>query len=104
MNNHPDGREQEQERREALETVRQITNEQEGISSTRNNRDYIFDTKRENGYTGTIWSRLEIPGGQFDPRGRDLSWNYSDATMSDEGSYLVATSGPDGNTVVNQKR
>ena len=103
LDNHPDDREQEWERREALETVRQLTNGQEGISPTRNNRDYIFDTKRENGYTGTSWSRSEIPSGQFDPRGRDLSWDYSDATMSYEGSYLVATCGPDGNTVVTRR-
>ena len=82
LNICPDGGEQEQERREALETVQQLTNGKEGISSTRNNRDYTFDTRRENGYTGTSWSRLEIPGGQFDPRGRDLSWDYSDATVS----------------------
>ena len=54
LNICPDDGEQEWERREALETVRQITNRQEGISPTRNNRDYIFDTKRENGYTGVV--------------------------------------------------
>ena len=103
LNNRPDGREQEWERRETLETVRQLTNGQEGISPTRNNRDYTFDTRRENAYTGTSWSRLEIPGGQFDPRERDLSWDYSDATMNHEGSFLVATSGPDGNTGVTRR-
>ena len=102
-NIHPDGGEQERERREALETVWQLTNGQEETSPTRNNRDYAFDTRRENGFTGTGWSRLETPGGQFDPRGRDLSWDYSDATMSYEGSYLVATSGPDTNTVVTRR-
>ena len=103
MNICPNGEEQEQERREALETVWQLTNGQEEISPTRNIRDYTFDTRRENGFTVTGWSRLEIPGGQFDPRGRDLSWDYSDATMSYEGSYLVATSGPDENTIVTRR-
>ena len=102
LNNHPDGREQGWERREALETGHQLTNGQEGISPTRNNRDYTFDTRRENGYTGTGWSGSEIPSGQFNPRGRDLSWDNSDATMSYEGNYLVATSGLDGNSC-NQK-
>ena len=32
-----------------------------------------------------------------------MSWDYSDATMNYEGSYLVATSGPDGNTVVTRR-
>ena len=52
---------------------------------------------------GTGWSRLETPGEQFDPRGRNLSWEYSDATVSYEGSYLVVTSGSDGNTVKEDK-
>ena len=103
LNVHPDDGEQERERREASETVWQLTSRQEETSPIRNNRGYTFDTRRENGYTGTSWSRLEIPGGQFDPRGRDLSWDYSDATMSLEGSYLVATSGSDGNTVVTRR-
>ena len=57
--------------REALETVRQLTNGQEETSLTRSNGDDAFDTRRENGFTGTGWSGLETPGGQFDPRGRD---------------------------------
>ena len=104
MNICPDGGEQGQERREALETVWQLTDRLEEISPTRNNRDYTFDTRRENGFTGTGLSRLETPGGQFDPRERDLSWDYSDAAMSYEGRYLVVTSGPDGNTVVTRRR
>ena len=31
---------------------------------------------------------------------RDRSWDYSDANISYEGSYLVATSGSNGNVVV----
>ena len=46
LNIHPDGGEQEWKRREALETVWQLTNRQEEISPTRNNRDYTFDNQK----------------------------------------------------------
>ena len=53
LNICPDGGVQEWERREALETVQQLTNGQEETSPIRNNRDYTFNTRRENGFTGT---------------------------------------------------
>ena len=92
---HPDSVEQEWEREEALKTVQQLTNGKGDTSPARNNGNY--------GFTGTDLGGLEAPNEQFDPRGRDLFWDYSDATMNYDGSYLVATSGPDWNTVVTRR-
>ena len=64
-----------------------------------------FCPKEGNGYSQADWDGLEQPNSQYDPRGRELSWDYSDVNISYEGSYLTATSGTNGNVVsgYNQK-
>ena len=46
---------------------------------------------------------LEQPSNRYDLRERDLSWDNSDATISYEGSYLVATIGLNGDVVVTRR-
>ena len=38
------------------------------------------------------WDRLELPDNHYEFREKDLSWDYSDANIPYEGSYLTATS------------
>ena len=38
------------------------------------------------------WDRLELPDNHYEFRGKDLLWDYSDANIPYEGSYLTATS------------
>ena len=52
--------------------------------------DPTFYPRGENRYFGTGWEGSEQLNNQYDPRGRDLSWDYSDANVSYEGSYLIA--------------
>ena len=48
--------------------------------------------KEESSCLETGWNRLELPNDHYDFKERDLSWDYSDANVSYEGSYLTATS------------
>ena len=68
-----------------------------------NFRGSTFCPKEENGYFEVGWDGLEQPSNRYDPRGRDLSWDYSDASISYEGSYLPATNGTNGNVVVTRR-
>ena len=65
--------------------------------------DSAFYPRGGKSYFGSGWVGLEQPSNQYDPRGRDLSWDFSDATISHEGSYLVVTSGSNGNVVVTSR-
>ena len=38
------------------------------------------------------WDRLEFPDNHYEFQAKDLSWDYSDANIPYEGSYLTATS------------
>ena len=38
------------------------------------------------------WDRLELPDNHYGFQEKDLSWDYSDANIPYEGSYLTATS------------
>ena len=49
---------------------------------------------RENTYLKTGWNRLESSDGQYTMKERNLSWDYSDANMSHEGSYLTTPEEP----------
>ena len=51
----------------------------------------------------TGWEGLEQSNSRYDLKGRDLSWDYSDANISYEGSYLVATNGSNGDLIVTRR-
>ena len=46
---------------------------------------------------------MEQPNSRNDLKGRDISWDYSDANISYEGSYLVATNGSNGDLIVTRR-
>ena len=66
-------------------------------------RDSAFYPRGGNTYFKPGWEGLEQPSNRYDLRGRDLSWDYSDAKISYEGSYLFATSGSNGDAVVTRR-
>ena len=63
-------------------------------------RDSVLYPRGGNTHFRPGWEGLEQPNNRYDLKGRDLSWDYSDATISYEGSYLVATSGLNGDVAV----
>ena len=68
-----------------------------------NSRDTAPYLRRGNSHFKSGWEGLEQPNGRYDLKGRDLSWDYSDANISYEGSYLVATSGSNGDLMVTRR-
>ena len=70
------------------------------MTSKQNLKGTTFCPKEESNYFGTGWDGLEQPSNEYDSRGRDLSWDYSNANIPYEGSYLTATSKMGGNVVV----
>ena len=66
-------------------------------------RDSALYPRGGNTYFRLGWEGLEQPSNRYDLKGRDLSWDYSDATISYEGSYLVATSGSNGDVIVTRR-
>ena len=56
-----------------------------------------------NSHFKTGWEGLEQPNGRYGLKGRDLSWDYSDANISYEGSYLIGTSGLNGDLIVTRR-
>ena len=49
----------------------------------------------------TGWDRLKLSDNQYDSKERDLSWDYSDANIPYEGSYLTTTSETSKNVTTN---
>ena len=68
-----------------------------------NSRDIAPYLRGGNSHFKSGWGGLEQPNGRYDLKGRDLSWDYSDANISYEGGYLVATSGSNGNVIVTRR-
>ena len=99
----PDSGERGQEREEALEAVQEITKGNEEITPMQSFRDSALYPRGGNTYFRSGWERLEQPSNRYDLRRRDLSWDYSDASLSYECSYLVATSGLNGDVVVTRR-
>ena len=66
------------------------------MTPMQNSRDTAPYPRGGNTHFKSSWEGLEQPNSRCDLKGRDLSWDYSDATISYEGSYLVATSGSNG--------
>ena len=73
------------------------------MTSKQNSRDTAPYPRGGNSHFKSGWEGLEQPNGRYDLKGRDLSWDYSDANISYEGSYLVATSGSNGDVIVTRR-
>ena len=99
----PDSGERGQEREEVLKAVQEITKGNEEVIPIQNSRDTAPYLRGENSHFKSGWEGLEQPNGRYDLKGRDLSWDYSDANISYEGSYLVATSGSNGDVIVTRR-
>ena len=88
----PDSGERGQERAELLRTVKEITRGKEEIVSRQDLEGTMIYPKEESNCLKTGWDRLELPDNHYEFREKDLSWDYSDANIPYEGSYLTATS------------
>ena len=88
----PDSGERGQEREELLKTVKEITKGKGEIVSRQDLKGTMTYPKEESSCLETGWDRLELPNNHYDFKERDLSWDYSDANIPYEGSYLTATS------------
>ena len=100
----PDSGERGQEREEVLNVVQEITKGNGEVNPIQNSRDTAPYRGGGNSHFKSGWEGLEQPNGRYDLGGRDLSWGYSDANISCEGSYLVATSRLNGDLIVTKRR
>ena len=60
--------------------------------------------REESNYLEMAWDGLELPDNQYGFKERDLSWDYSDANIPDEGSYLTTTSERGRNVTMSERR
>ena len=100
---HPDSGERGRKREEVLKAVQEITKgsgEKVPIQNSRGTAPYL---REGNFHFKSGWEGLEQPNGRCDLKGRNLSWDYSDANISYEGSYLVATKGSNGDSMVTKR-
>ena len=88
----PDSGERGREREELLKTVKEITKGKGEIVSRQDLKGMMTYPKEESSCLETGWDRLELPNNHYDFKEKDLSWDYSDANIPYEGSYLTATS------------
>ena len=88
----PDSGESGREREELLRTVKEITKGKGEIVPKQNLKSTMTYPKEESSYLEIGWNRLELPDNHYEFREKDLSWDYSDANIPYEGSYLTATS------------
>ena len=100
---HPDSGERGREREEVLKAIQEITKGNGEMTPMQSFGDSAFYPRGGNTYFRSSWEGLEQPSNLYDPRGRDLSWDYNDATITYEGSYLVATSGSNEDVVVTRR-
>ena len=100
---HPDSGERGCKREEALKAVQEITKGNGEMTPMQSLRDSAFYPRGGNTYLRSGWEGLEQPSNRYDLNGRDLSWDYSDAAISYEGSYLVTTSGLNGDVIVTRR-
>ena len=100
---HPDTGERGQEREEALKAIQEITKGNGEMTPVQSFRDSALYPRGRNTCFRSGWEGLEQPSNRYDLRGRDLSWDYSDATISYEGSYLAATSGSNGDVIFTRR-
>ena len=101
---HPDSGERGQEREEVLKAVQEITKGSGEKVPTHNSRGTAPYLREGNSHFKSGWEGLEQPNSRYYLKGRNLSWDYSDANISYKGSYLVATNGSNGNLIVTRRR
>ena len=99
----PDSGERGQEREEVLKAVQEITKGSREKVPMQNSRGTGHYLRGGNSHFKTGWEGLEQPNSRYDLKGRDLSWDYSDANISYEGSYLVASNGSNGDLIVTRR-
>ena len=87
-----DSGERGREREELLKTVKQITKRKGEIVSRQNLKGTMIYPKEESSCLEMGWDRLELPDNHYDFREKDLLWDYSDANIPYQGSYLITTS------------
>ena len=92
------------EREEVLKAVQEITKGNGEMTPMQNSRDTALYPRGGNTHFKSGLEGLEQSNSRYDLKGRDLSWDYSDANISYEGSYLVSASGTNGNVVVTRRR
>ena len=88
----PDSGERGQERKELLRTVKEMTKGKGEIVSRQDLKGTMIYPKEESNCFKMGWDRLKLPDNHYEFREKDLSWDYSDANIPYEGSYLTATS------------
>ena len=72
--------------------MKEITKEKGEMISRQDLKGLIIYPKEESNCPETGWDKLKSPDDQYDFKKRDLSWDYSDANIPYEGSYLTTTS------------
>ena len=100
----PDSGKRDREREELLKTVKQITKGKGEIISRQDLKGLITYPKEESNCLETGWDKLKSPDNQYDFKERELSWDYSDANIPYEGSYLTTTSETSKNITTSTKR
>ena len=88
----PDSEERGREREELRKTVKEITKGKGEISFRSDLKGPITYPKEESNYLEAGWDRSKLSDNHYDLKERDLSWDYSDANIPYEGSYLTTTS------------
>ena len=88
----PDSGERGREREELRQTVKEITKRKGEVILRLDLKGPIINPVEESNYLETGWDRLKSSDNQYDFKERDLSWDYSDANIPYEGSYLTTTS------------
>ena len=88
----PDSEERDQEREELLRMVKQITKGKGEIGSRQDLKGMMTYPKEESNYLEAGWDRSKLSNNYYDLKEKDLLWDYSDANIPYEGSYLTATS------------
>ena len=96
----PDSGERGQQREELLKTVKEITKGKGEIISRQNLKGSIAYPKKESNYLET-GDGLKLPDNQYDFKERELLWDYSDANIPYEGSYLTTTGETSKNVTTN---
>ena len=100
----PDSGETGREREELLRTVKEITKGKGEIVSKQDLKSTMTYPKEESRYLEMGWDRLELPDNRYEFREKDLLWDYSDANIPYEGSYLTATSEMSRNVITGTRK
>ena len=83
-----------------MQEITKGSGEKVPIQNSRGTAPYL---REGNSHFKSGWEGLEQPNSRYDLKGRNLAWDYSDANISYEGSYLVATNGSNGDLIVTRK-